>query len=157
LKISFVFLQGFTLKLRYNRKHSGGPGMPLTHFLKSINVTLIVAFPLALSLSCTSHKGKMTQMPPMEAYGMLRNDFAVLIDVRDPGQQNLGMAQGALSMPASSLDESKLPKGKRIIVYGATYEDAAKVSKQLADDGFDVGLMGTYSDWVQAKLPTQKR
>jgi rhodanese-related sulfurtransferase len=96
-------------------------------------------------------------MPAMEAYGMLRNDFAVLIDIRDPDQQKEGTAQGALSMPASSMDTSKLPKNKRIIVYGATHEDAAKASKQLADDGFDVGLMGTYGDWVQAKLPTQKR
>ncbi|MFL5814590.1 MAG: rhodanese-like domain-containing protein [Bdellovibrionia bacterium] len=127
----------------------------MLHF-NSKAAALLLGCAFFLSVSCTSHKGKLTQMPAMEAFGMLRNDFAVLIDIRDPGQQNLGMAQGALSMPASSLDESKLPKGKRVIVYGATYEDAAKVSKQLADDGFDVGLMGTYNDWVQAKLPTQK-
>jgi rhodanese-related sulfurtransferase len=111
----------------------------------------------ALSISCTRHTGKIVQMSANESYGMVRNDFAVLVDVRDMDQQKDGVAQGALSMPSANIDESKLPKDKRVIVYGATTDDTAKVANKLKDDGFDVGLMGAYSDWVQAKLPTQKR
>lgn len=128
----------------------------MLHFKTGV-APLLFVFISALSISCTRHTGKITQMPAMEAYGMIRNDFAVLVDVRDEDQQKQGVAQGALSMPSSKIDESKLPKGKRVIVYGSSAEEAAKAAKQLADDGFDVGLMGTYSDWVQAKLPIQQR
>lgn len=120
----------------------------------------------ALTFSCTRHEGKVTQMPPMEAMGMLRNDFAVLIDVRNEDQQKDGIAQGALLMPSSKIEAdgadwkeflNRIPKEKRLIVYGANPADSAKAAEQLAAKGFDVGNIGTYEDWTKARLPTQKR
>jgi rhodanese-related sulfurtransferase len=102
----------------------------------------------------------------MEAMGMLRNDFAVLIDVRNDDQQKDGIAQGALLMPSSKIEAdgpdwkeflSRIPKEKRLIVYGANPADSAKAAEQLAAKGFDVGNIGTFDDWTKAGLPTQKR
>jgi rhodanese-related sulfurtransferase len=136
--------------------------MPFTRSSQPTNAPLLAMIASlvclsALGISCTRHAGKLVQMSANESYGMVRNDFAVLVDIRDAALQGDGVAQGAISMPSANIDETQLPKDKRIIVYGATSEDASKVANKLKDDGFDVGLMGAYSDWVQAKLPTQKR
>lgn len=128
--------------------------------------TIVLISISTLTFSCTRHAGKITQMPPMEAMGMLRNDFATLIDVRENDQQKNGFAQGALLMSSSKMDTnspewkefmSRFPKDKRMIVYGATPAETAKAAELLAANGFDVGNIGTYDDWVKAGLPTQKR
>ena len=105
-------------------------------------------------------------MDPKEAYGMLRNDFAVLLDVREENEISQGMVAGSLWMPFTSKIEKNapeweswrdtLPKDKLIIVYCRSGRRSGIVAELLAAKGFRVANMGAFDDWVKAGLPLKK-
>jgi rhodanese-related sulfurtransferase len=139
----------------------------MTHYKQ---ITVILLATLFTALACTKKSGKISQMPPMEAMGMVRNDFGVLIDIREPDEQKDGTAVGAKFIPLSKIesdnDESKrllnqFPKDKRILILGsdegATASSSTRAAEKFASNGYDVGLIGGYQDWVKAGLPTEKK
>jgi rhodanese-related sulfurtransferase len=104
-------------------------------------------------------------MTPLEAYGMLRNDFAVLVDVREADELKDGMAAPAKWVPTSKIEKNdpewqqfvaQLPKDKQIIFYCAVGVRAGKAAAKLAEQGFRTGNIGGYTDWLKAGLPTKK-
>lgn len=117
--------------------------------------------------SCTrSQRQPVVSVTPMEAYGVIRNDFGVLVDVREADETREGMAAPARWMPYSKigsndpawrdfLSQLSKEKDKQIIIYCSEQSCAAKVADLLADQGFKAANMGAYSDWVKAGLPAK--
>lgn len=102
---------------------------------------------------------------PMEVQGLLNNDFAVLVDVREDTEIADGMAARAKWLPVSkiesdpaALDEflKSVPKDKEIVFYCRSGSRAGSVAKQVAAKGYKVANMGGFHDWVAAGLPTEK-
>lgn len=126
--------------------------------------TLAVVFSASLG-GCT-RKQEVQTVDPKETYGMLRNDFAVLIDVREQSEITEGMAEGAQWMPYTSKIEKNdpawekwaesLPKDKLIIVYCRSGRRSGEAAKRLAAKGLRVANMGAYENWIKAGLPTKK-
>ena len=113
-------------------------------------VTLVVA--------CQG-SAELKMVTPLEAYGMVRNDFGVLVDLRE---EATSWAQGASKMPRSkiiSADPSviqplnKISKQKLLLLYGKKVANDSPVVAALQKHGFSVAYLGTFLQWQEAKLP----
>jgi rhodanese-related sulfurtransferase len=51
-----------------------------------------------------------------ELAAALRSDACVLVDVREPQEFSAGHIAGAINMPLSSFDSSRLPDGKAVVL-----------------------------------------
>lgn len=104
-------------------------------------------------------------MSQAEARGLLRNDFAVLIDVRDSSVIHRGMVAKSKNVPASTIatPESfrvfadELPKDKQILVIGDEASPSGPIAQKLAEAGFKVGDLGLFSDWMKSFNPPPKK
>lgn len=111
--------------------------------------------------------GSVTAVTPLEAEGLLRNDFAVLVDVREADETRSGMAARAVAMPLSKVEANStewqafvkgLSPKKQVIFYCRSGGRAGHVAKILGAlrPELKVANMGGFDDWVAAKLPVKK-
>jgi rhodanese-related sulfurtransferase len=122
----------------------------------------LLGFLMALS-GCTPSHPSIQSVSPRETAGLLRNDFAVLVDVREEDElKKEGMAAPAQWIATSHIranDEvwkafvEKLPHDKQIIFYCAVGGRAGKAAEELAALGYRTGNMGGFRDWKSAGLP----
>jgi len=111
---------------------------------------------LALSLSaCTTKPHPVRAVPPMEAYGMSRNQFAVILDAR--AKPSAETPELAVQIPAAGVptQTEKLPKGKEVLVMADDGAQATEIAERLAAKGYKAGTIGTIDDWKAAGLPLQ--
>lgn len=134
-------------------------------FKKSVLVVLVVLSVVSHACNRGAGSAAVAQVSPKETEGLLRNDFAVLVDVREEDEIKDGMAAPAKWFPTSKIQAddpswkefvSKLPKDKQIVFYCAVGGRAGKVAAKLAEQGFKVGNMGGFRDWQSAGLPVRK-
>lgn len=105
-------------------------------------------------------------MTHKEAHELVKSGHAILIDVREEEElQESGIAEGALWMPCSKMDEEnaewmafkgKLPKDKPIILYCRSGARSGRAAEFLRMDGFDTVNLGGFKDWAGAQLPVKK-
>jgi len=117
--------------------------------------TLVLSGTLALTSACTPQPrlGKSRAISALETQGLLRNDFAVLIDVRDVSAiRASGKPPRSIALPITELESAQrtLPKDKTLVVLGESAEQAKQASEKLALLGFQAGHLGTLTDWKQA-------
>lgn len=138
--------------------------------MKNLSAALAITFSLILggsTAACTRKQSgaQVRQITPMEAMGEVRNDFAVVVDVREPSELTDGMAQPAQNMPMSKIEandpawqefKNNLPKDKLVVFYCAKGGRAGKVAESLAQEGYRTANMGGFEDWTAAGLPTKK-
>lgn len=121
---------------------------------------------LCFTAACTK-KPSVRSVEPREAYGLLRNDFAILVDVREANEIASGMAEGAQWMPYTSKIETNspewnawiqaLPKDKEIIFYCRSGRRSGLAAAEImAAKGFRASNMGGFEDWEKAGLPVRK-
>jgi rhodanese-related sulfurtransferase len=101
-----------------------------------------------------------------ETAGLLSNQFAVLVDVREEDEvKESGMAQGALWIPTSKIEDNapewqsfvkSAPKDKQIIFYCKMGGRAGRAAQRMADLGYKTGNMGGFESWTKEKLPIKK-
>jgi len=124
--------------------------------------SLLICFLLAFSSCTKNHDPATSSITPIETVGLLNNDFAILIDVREQVEIESGMADGAMWMPSSAATEDNprwrsfvegLDKNKEIVLYCKSGGRAGQVAKKLSALGFKTRNMGGYSAWVSAGLP----
>lgn len=116
-------------------------------------------------VGCPAKEGPVTSVTPAEVEGLLRNDFAVLVDVREPDEiAEGGMAAGAVSIPMSKIRSgdsawkdflAKTPKDKQLVFYCGSGGRAGEAAKLATREGFRAANMGGFEDWVKAGLPTK--
>lgn len=123
--------------------------------MKLLLLVCLIAF-----VSCTPKVQKMTAL---EAYGQIRNDFAVIIDARE-------VTNGEVAEPAKWIAKSKIlandsqwssfatnhPKSKLIIFYCDNSNDCDELSMNIAKQGYTTGHFGTFAEWKKANLPVKK-
>jgi rhodanese-related sulfurtransferase len=118
------------------------------------------------AVSCT-RKGKVevSSITAREAMGEARNDFAVLIDVREKDELGNGIAENAIWIPTSKIKAGapewksfldQTSKDKKLIFYCAAGGRAGSVAAMAAEAGFKAANMGGFKDWVAAGLPVKK-
>jgi rhodanese-related sulfurtransferase len=139
--------------------------MNSTSKLLRLPVVLLIGVCSAALSGCfggSQGSGTVTSVTAMETQGLLRNDFAVLVDVREKDELKGGMAQGARHFPFSQFSADSpewkafvagLSKDKQVVLYCAVGGRAGKVADALAGQGFKVANMGGFEDWVKAGLP----
>lgn len=129
--------------------------------------TAFVALSIALAaVACTKGSGKVVGVSPTEAQGLLNNDFAVMVDVREDSEiQESGMAAPAKHIPMSKIEAgdpawkefvANTPKDKQIIFYCAKGGRAGRAADLIAKEGFRSSNMGGFQTWVDAGLPVKK-
>jgi rhodanese-related sulfurtransferase len=132
--------------------------------MKRITGLWIALIPLLLP-ACKKPIPDVAHLTPMEAVGMLRNDFAVLVDAREEPRV-IEVAEGAFVVPASKLGPGdpawnqvaeRAGKDKQIIVYAENTAAAETVARKISGMGLRSGTLGTLEDWKKAGLPARKR
>lgn len=135
-------------------------------FMKTLICTISLA--LVFLTSCTKKTlAPTTELPVREAMGLISNDFAVLIDVREAAEiKESFAAKPALWMPMSKIESNdpswnallkSLPKGKKIIFHCHAGRRAKIAALKLADQGFETAYLGEFEEWKNAGLPIEHR
>jgi rhodanese-related sulfurtransferase len=83
----------------------------------------------------------------------------VLIDLRPPDAFRRGHLPGARSLPLPELGrrQAEVPRAGRVVLYGATVQEAAAAYRALRDAGYRnvMVLAGGLQTWVGLGLPVQ--
>jgi rhodanese-related sulfurtransferase len=121
---------------------------------------------LALAAGCKPDPKPVTSIDAKESYGMILNDFAVLVDVREEAElKKTGTAEKAKWIPFSKIEKgspewtafkASLPRDKQVIFYCAGGGRAQIAAENSAADGVQARNMGGFEQWVAAGLPIRK-
>jgi hydroxyacylglutathione hydrolase len=91
---------------------------------------------------------------PAELDGLLAEDAVILVDIRNPGEVELGRIPGSVNIPLAQLRNrlDLLPTDKGIIVHCAGGWRSSVAASLLRAQGFDnvSDLEGGYNAWVDA-------
>ncbi|NMD62184.1 MBL fold metallo-hydrolase [Rhodococcus sp. WS3] len=89
----------------------------------------------------------------VELEGLLDSDAVTLIDIRNPGERDFGVIDGARSIPLAQLRSqlADLPRNKPIVVHCAGGWRSSVAASLLRADGIEnvSDLVGGYSAWVE--------
>ena len=101
------------------------------------------------------------RVEPTEAARLVREDKAVLVDVREPAEWASGIAAAAALLPLSDLTGSRRAwkpfleavAGREIILYCHSGSRCNVVARVLAAEGFKTASAGSLDGWRRAGLP----
>lgn len=126
---------------------------------------LVVLALLALSTGCLERAHPPQPIAPLEAMGLMQNDFAILVDLREPQEtETSGRPIKARVHPLSTLEKdekswkeftAKLERSKAIVLLGNSPRDLDRVGQKLSEAKFDVRIVGAFSAWKNAGLPME--
>lgn len=127
-------------------------------------IILVVA--LVSFAACTKSQAPQAprQMAPQEVMGMMANDFAVVVDVREPDER-AEVIDKARSMPMSKIEADSpewksfvdtLPKDKTIVFHCAAGGRAQSAAEKLSAQGFKTAYFDGPDQWKGAGLPLKK-
>ncbi|MDV8009623.1 rhodanese-like domain-containing protein, partial [Rhodococcus sp. IEGM 1318] len=89
----------------------------------------------------------------VELEGLLDSDAVTLIDIRNPGERDFGVIDGAQSIPLAQLRSQieDLPRNKPIVVHCAGGWRSSVAASLLRADGIEnvSDLVGGYTAWVE--------
>ena len=95
-----------------------------------------------------------SRVSPAELDGLLAEDAVILIDIRNPGEVELGRIPGSINIPLAQLRArlDMLPTDKPIVVHCAGGWRSSVAASLLRAQGFDnvSDLAGGYNAWVDA-------
>lgn len=98
--------------------------------------------------------GAAARVTPAELDGLLAEDAVVLVDIRNPGEVELGRIPGSIHIPLAQLRTrlDMLPTDKPIVVHCAGGWRSSVAASLLRAQGFDnvSDLAGGYNAWVDA-------
>ena len=105
-------------------------------------------------------KPKYPELTAQELEVMLREDAAVVVDVREVDEFAAGHIPGAINMPLSTFQPSRLPDtGARKLVLtclGGKRSAMALDKCGVAEAAVDTHLAGGFGAWQSAGLPNPK-
>ncbi|WP_374527536.1 rhodanese-like domain-containing protein [Novosphingobium sp.] len=104
-------------------------------------------------------KPKHKELSPNQLAAMLREDRALVVDVREPDEFAAGHIPGAVNMPLSGFRASQLPDpGDKVLVLNcaAGRRSAMALDKcGAAQAEVDTHLAGGFGAWRAAGLPVE--
>lgn len=103
------------------------------------------------------------RLSPADCADRIRSGQAILIDVREPGEWDRGVAKHAALLPLSDLNGPRhhwkpvLEKAtdRELVLYCAVGGRATIAAKLLAVEGFRAANGGGLADWAAAGWPTE--
>jgi rhodanese-related sulfurtransferase len=102
-------------------------------------------------------KPQHPEVTPQELNALLRSDAAVVVDVREADEFAAGHIPGAINMPLSTFQPSKLPDpdGKKLVLncLGGKRSAMALDKCGVAQAAVDTHLAGGFEAWQAAQLP----
>jgi len=102
-------------------------------------------------------KPKHPEVTPQELEAMLRKDAAIVIDVREVDEFATGHIPGAINMPLSTFQPSRLPDaaGKKLVLTCLGGKRSAMALDKCGTDqaAVDTHLAGGFGAWQAARLP----
>ncbi|MDD3799869.1 MAG: rhodanese-like domain-containing protein [Novosphingobium sp.] len=105
-------------------------------------------------------KPKHQEIKAEELDAMLRDNKAVVVDVREADEYAAGHIPGAINMPLSTFQPSKLPDagGKKLILncLGGKRSGMALDKCGVAQAVVDTHLSGGFNAWLAARLPVER-
>ncbi len=105
-------------------------------------------------------KTQHPELTAQELAAMLRDDAAVVVDVREVDEFAAGHIPGAINMPLSTFQPSKLPdtRGKTLILncLGGKRSAMALDKCRVAQAAVDTHLAGGFGAWQSAGLPVER-
>ena len=105
-------------------------------------------------------KPKYPELTAQELEVMLREDAAVVVDVREVDEFAAGHIPGAINMPLSTFQPSRLPDtGARKLVLtclGGKRSAMALDKCGVAEAAVDTHLAGGFGAWQSAGLPIER-
>jgi rhodanese-related sulfurtransferase len=102
---------------------------------------------------------------PKLAFEKVKSGKALLFDVREKEEVDLGMAEPAQWMALSQIQNNeknlddqfkKINKDKEIILYCRSGRRSSTAAVLIEKKGYKVFNMGGFTDWESANLPTKK-
>lgn len=104
------------------------------------------------------------RLTPAECTDRIRQGNAILIDVREPGEWEGGVAQGATLLPLSDLNGARTQwqpflaahGDRELLVYCAAGGRSGIAAKVLVSEGRHAANTGGLSDWAATGWPTVK-
>ncbi len=107
-----------------------------------------------------SGKGKHREIAAQQLDSMLRAGTALVVDVREANEFAAGHIPGAINMPLSTFQPSKLPDphGKTLILncLGGKRSAMALDKCSVAQAFVDTHLAGGFEAWRAARLPVER-
>src|SRR5262245_1358123 len=114
-------------------------------------------------MACAAGGGaKVEAIAPAEAAQQAKAGTATLIDVRERGEIEGGMAEGARWYPTSSIQSdpdaylsflASLPKDQTLVFYCVSGVRAGKAAAMASEAGHSTANLGGFKDWKAAGLP----
>lgn len=105
-------------------------------------------------------KSKHQEVSAPELNAMLADNTAIVVDVREVDEYAAGHIPGALNMPLSTFQASKLPDsgGKTIVLSCAAGSRSAMALGKCvaAQSSVDTHLAGGFGAWKSAGLPVAR-
>ena len=105
-------------------------------------------------------KARHKEVSAQELDQMIRAGEALVVDVREVNEYADGHIPGAINMPLSTFQASKLPKaeGKTIILncLGGKRSGMALDKCSVAQEAVDTHLAGGFGAWASAGLPVER-
>ena len=105
-------------------------------------------------------KPKYPELTAQELDAMLRADAAVVVDVREVDEFAAGHIPGAINMPLSTFQPSRLPDtaGKKMVLtcLGGKRSAMALDKCGVAEAAVDTHLAGGFGAWQSAGLPVER-
>ncbi|MEO5598879.1 MAG: rhodanese-like domain-containing protein [Novosphingobium sp.] len=101
-----------------------------------------------------------SEVSPQELETMLRDGSAVVVDVREVDEFRSGHIPGAINLPLSTFQPSRLPDpaGKKLVLtcLGGKRSGMALDKCRVAEAAADTHLTGGFGAWTAARLPVEQ-
>jgi rhodanese-related sulfurtransferase len=106
--------------------------------------------------------GGVESIAPAAAAEQVKAGQAVLVDVRERGELDAGMAEGAHWYPTSSIRSdpdaylkfiASLPQDRTVVFYCASGVRSGKAAEIASKGGRKTANLGGFKDWQAAGLP----
>ncbi|GGN47684.1 rhodanese [Novosphingobium indicum] len=105
-------------------------------------------------------KPRHKEVTAQQLESMLQSGEALVVDVREPDEFAAGHIPGAVNMPLSSFQPSKLPHpdGKKLVLncLGGKRSGMALDKCGVAMAEVDTHLAGGFGSWQAARLPVER-
>ena len=101
-------------------------------------------------------KARIREVTPQQVREIhTRGDKAVLLDVREPNEWNLGRLPGAVHIPRGMLEtkiEAAVPRDRQIVIYCASGNRSALAADTLQQMGYAnvASMSGGFTGWAQS-------